>query len=175
MVGRAQEADDLDELVEGGGAWEERVEEEHLGDDAAAGPEIDLGAVLGGVEEDFGGAVVARADVGVLAKGVEKGAGAAEVADFEDTGGEVDEEVGGLDVTVDDAVVVDVAEGADKVAGVLAYVAEGELEGVAGVVVDDLAQVQRNELEDEEALHCLGGEGMRGEACTGQRKERRPE
>lgn len=97
------------ELVFVGGAGEEGATGVHLGHDAAGGPDVDGGGVGAGAEEDVGGAVPQGDDfVGEGVDGDAEGAGETKVGKFEVAGG-VDEEVLGLEVSVEDAVVV--AEG----------------------------------------------------------------
>ena len=62
--GRAEDLDDLDELPHRVLAAEDRVANHHLREDAAYGPDIDGGAIVGVAEDELGGAVVAGADVG---------------------------------------------------------------------------------------------------------------
>ena len=98
--GRAQDLDDLDELVDAALAREERLAEHKLRHDTARGPDVDVGGVVGGAEDELGGAVVARADVGHVGLAGDQDLGGAEVAELEDAGGGVEEEVLGLDVAV---------------------------------------------------------------------------
>jgi hypothetical protein len=96
----SQQLGDDGELVDVVLAGEERLALEHLSEDAAGAPDIDLDVVLLPGEHDLGGAVVAGGDVaghlGVL------DAGEAEVADLQVTV-LVDEDVAGLQVAVHDA------------------------------------------------------------------------
>lgn len=62
--GRAQNLDDLDELISRGLAGEEGLADQHLGDHAPDGPDVDGGGVLCGSEDEFWSAVVAGANVG---------------------------------------------------------------------------------------------------------------
>eukprot|EP00933_Yihiella_yeosuensis_P009250 TRINITY_DN115092_c0_g1_i1.p3 TRINITY_DN115092_c0_g1~~TRINITY_DN115092_c0_g1_i1.p3 ORF type:complete len:108 (+),score=9.41 TRINITY_DN115092_c0_g1_i1:402-725(+) len=101
--GRADGLDDLGELVRGGLAGEERAAQEELCHDAAEGPYVDCGSVLGGVAHELGRAVVARADVRHVGLALDETLGAAEVAQLDDVGAGVEEEVLGLDVSVADA------------------------------------------------------------------------
>lgn len=90
-------------------AGEERLALEHLGKDAAGTPNVHLDVVFLPCEHDFGGAVVSRGDVaghlGVLDSGQAKVANL-EIAVF------VDENVAGLEITVDDAGRVHIFEAA---------------------------------------------------------------
>jgi hypothetical protein len=110
VVGRgAQELGDDGELVDVVLAGEEGLALEHLGEDAAGAPDVDLDVVLLPGEHDLGGAVVARRHVarhlGVL------DAREPEVADLE-VAVLVDEDVAGLEVAVDHAGRVDVFQAA---------------------------------------------------------------
>ncbi|KAG5460256.1 MAG: LOW QUALITY PROTEIN: hypothetical protein BJ554DRAFT_7715, partial [Olpidium bornovanus] len=57
LVGRAQEAEDLEQLVVVVRPGEERPAGDHLGQDAPAGPHVDVGGVGDGTEEHVGSAV----------------------------------------------------------------------------------------------------------------------
>ena len=109
LGGCAHQAEDLLELVLVGGAGEQGAAGVHLGHDAACAPDVDASVVGAGAKEDVGGAVPEGDDlVGEGVDGDAEGAGEAEVGEFELALG-VDEEVLGLQVAVEDAVVV--AEG----------------------------------------------------------------
>lgn len=92
-------------------AREEGLSLEHLGKDASSAPNVDLDVVFLPCEHDFGGAVVSCGDVashlGVLDSSEAKVANL-EIAVF------VDQNVAGLEITVDDAGRVDVLEAALK-------------------------------------------------------------
>ena len=92
---------------------------DRFGDDAAGGPEIESGAVGRAAEEELGGPVAGGAYVGDFlvgwfGGGVVRLVGDAEVGEVGWAGGGGEEDVGGLDVAVDDAQAVDVGEGAEE-------------------------------------------------------------
>ena len=105
----AHYAEDLLELVFVGGAGEEGATGVHFRHDATRGPDVDAGVVGARAEEDVRGAVPEGDDL--VAEGVDgdtEGARKAKVGEFE-LALVVDEEVLGLEIAVQDAVVV--AEG----------------------------------------------------------------
>jgi len=117
-VGLTGDLEDAVELVHGGGAGEDGLPVDHLPQDAAHGPHVDAGAVLGGAEKDLGGAVPAGGDVvgqHGAARGFHAGDGPAEpeVADADVAVG-VEQQVGGLDVAVEQAGGVHEEEGAQE-------------------------------------------------------------
>lgn len=67
--GRAKHLDNLLELVDLGVAHEGGSAVDHLNQDAAGGPHVDLGGVVSCTEDKFGGPVAARADVGEVGLG----------------------------------------------------------------------------------------------------------
>lgn len=56
--GGAKNFDDLDELVNATVSWEKRLAEHKLGHDAARGPYVNVGGIIGRAEDEFGCAVV---------------------------------------------------------------------------------------------------------------------
>lgn len=100
LRGRAQKVGDDGELVDVVLAGEERLALDHLGEDAARGPDVDLDVVLLPGEHDLGRAVVPGGHVAGHLRVLDTGE--AEVADFQVTV-LVDEDVAGLEVAVDDA------------------------------------------------------------------------
>ena len=115
---RAQELGDDGELVDVVLSGEQRLALEHLSEDAAGAPDVDLDVVLLPGEHDLGGTVVAGRHVaghlGVL------DAGEAEVADLE-VAVLVDEDVAGLEVAVHDAGRVHVLESAQDLVEEVLY------------------------------------------------------
>lgn len=65
FAGCAQDAEDLEDLVNFRVAGEERLARGHFGEDAAHAPHVDAGAVLSAAEEDFRGAVPESDDLRV--------------------------------------------------------------------------------------------------------------
>ena len=93
---------------------EDGLAEHQLSNDAAHGPDIDVGAIVGISEDELRGAVVARADVGNVWLALDQLLCAAKVAQFEDVGASVDEDVLRLDISVADSLRVDVRNRAQK-------------------------------------------------------------
>ena len=109
LGGGAHDAEDLLQLVFVGGSREEGPSRVHLRHDAARGPDVDTGVVGAGAEEDVRGAVPQRDDlVGEGVDGDAERAGQTKIREFQ-LALDVDEEVLGLEVAVQDAVFV--AEG----------------------------------------------------------------
>mmetsp|Transcript_14072 Transcript_14072/g.35873 ORF Transcript_14072/g.35873 Transcript_14072/m.35873 type:complete len:239 (+) Transcript_14072:32-748(+) len=122
----------------------------HLGQNRADGPHVDGGCVVLRAEEDFRGPVPQRDDlVCVLRDGDGEDAAEAEVCDLDGAGGDVDEEVLGLEVAVHDGVGVAVAEPEEDLEAEV--LGGGGVEGLAlaegGVHV--LLEVVVEEFEDE--------------------------
>mmetsp|Transcript_25471 Transcript_25471/g.78404 ORF Transcript_25471/g.78404 Transcript_25471/m.78404 type:complete len:353 (-) Transcript_25471:83-1141(-) len=115
LVGRAEDAEDSEQLVDFGIAREERATRSHFSEDAADGPEVDRRGVVLAAEQDLGGAVPERDDfvgVGALARGRE-GAGEAEVGEFEGAVATIEEEILRLEVSVEDASLVAIRDAAE--------------------------------------------------------------
>lgn len=74
----------------------------------------DIGSVVGSSENELRRSVVPRANVRHVRLSLDQDLGAAKVAQLEDTGGRVEEEVLGLDIAVADANRVDVGERAEE-------------------------------------------------------------
>mmetsp|Transcript_15888 Transcript_15888/g.18402 ORF Transcript_15888/g.18402 Transcript_15888/m.18402 type:complete len:329 (-) Transcript_15888:80-1066(-) len=111
LFGRgSQHLDDLDELVDAGLAWEQRLAQQQLGDHAADAPHVDDRVVVGAAEDQLGRAVVARADVRHVGLALDQLLGRAEVAQLQDVRGRVHQQVLRLDVAVADAQRVDVRQ-----------------------------------------------------------------
>lgn len=114
LARRAEDAEDLEDLVDFAVAWEERLLGGHLGEDAADGPHVDAGGVLSAAEQDLGRTVPERDDfVGVGAERDAKGTRESEVSQFE-VARAVDEKILGLEITMEDAVGVAVANAGEE-------------------------------------------------------------
>lgn len=110
IVGRStEELGDNGELVDVVLAGEQRLALQHLGENASRTPDVDLNVVLLPCEHDLGSAVISRRDVashlGVL------NTGETEVANLQ-VAVLVDENVAGLQITVDYTSRVDVFQAA---------------------------------------------------------------
>ena len=97
---RAAHLDDFDELVHAGLAREERHAEEQLGEHAAHRPDVDAARVVCGAKYQLGGPIVAGANVRHVRLALDQNLGAAKVAELEQVGLGVDEQVLRLDVTM---------------------------------------------------------------------------
>jgi len=109
LGGRAQDAEDLEDLIDFAVAGEKGFTGGHLGEDATHTPHVDACTVLPAAEQDLRGAVPKRDDlVGVGAKRHAEGPRQPEVGELE-VAFLVDEEVLWLQVAVQDAVGVAIA------------------------------------------------------------------
>lgn len=161
---RAKHLEDEQQLVAIVLAGEEGLAEMHLGEDAADGPDVDRIGVLGQREHDLGGTVPARGNVlrekVVLLRGGVRGSrisletGKAKVADLE-VAFLVDQEVGRLEVAVDDAAAVQVLDALEQLVEQVGHVVVAQVVGA-----DDGVQVGVHVLLDEvdlaEALETGG-------------------
>lgn len=117
FTGRAEDAEDFEDLVDFRVTGEERLAGGHLGEDAADRPHVDAGAVLAAAEQDLGSAVPEGDDfVGVGAERNAEGTGQAKVGELQ-VALFVDEEVLRLEVAVQDTVGVAVAHAIEKLEG----------------------------------------------------------
>ena len=154
LAGRSsQNLDDLNQLVDARLSLEKRLAEHELSHDTSSGPDIctdisktcvfyfilfgarerghtNLGGIVGGTEYQLRSAVVAGADVGDVGLVGDQNLSAAKVAELENAGAGVQEEVLGLDVTVADAFGMDVGERAEQLVCVQLHLEEwhGSLE-----------------------------------------------
>lgn len=165
--------EDLEDLVNLGIAREERLAGTHLGEDAADGPHVNAGGVLASTEQDLRGAVPQSNDlVGVSAQGNTEGARKTKVGQLQ-VAVSIDQQVLGLQVAVEDAVGVAVADAVAKLPHELLDhgLAEAETtqglgaalgQSLAAAAVGDgeslhvLLQVEVEELEDEVELVAVG-------------------
>lgn len=106
LAGGAHEAEDFLELVFVGGAREKGPAGVHFGHDAAGGPDVDAGVVGARTEQDIGSAIPEGDDfVGEGVDGDAKGSRKTEIGELELTF-VVDEKILGLEVAMQDAVLV---------------------------------------------------------------------
>mmetsp|Transcript_12686 Transcript_12686/g.54479 ORF Transcript_12686/g.54479 Transcript_12686/m.54479 type:complete len:328 (-) Transcript_12686:173-1156(-) len=108
--GRPENFYNLNQLVHAGFAREQGLAQEQLSHDAPQGPYVDGGGVLRGAEDELGGAVVSRADVGDVGLRPDENLRAAKVAELELVRPRVHQQVLGLDVAVTDPAAVDVGQ-----------------------------------------------------------------
>ena len=170
---RGDAPEDLEDLVNLGVTSEQRLARAHLGKDTADGPHIDTGGVLAATEQDLWGAVPQRDDlVGVCAEGHTKGSREPEIRELE-VAVAVDQEILGLQVAVQHAVAVAVADALAQLAHEFLdhHVAEAHAaevwaralgESLAAPAVADgegfhvFLQVEVEELHDEVQLVAVG-------------------
>lgn len=115
----AKNAEDLEDLVDLGVAWEERFAGGHLGEDAANGPHVDTSGVLTTTEQNFWRAVPESDDlVSVSAERNTECAGQTKIGQLQ-VAFLVDEQVLRLQVTVQDTVGVAVARALEELKGKL--------------------------------------------------------
>lgn len=74
----------------------------------------DAGCIIGSTKDEFGSAVIARADVRHIRLAGDKDLCGAKVAEFEHTLGGIQQQILGLDVAMADADRVDVGQGAEE-------------------------------------------------------------
>lgn len=110
----AQNAEDLEDLIDLRVTREERLAGSHLGEDAANGPHVDTSGVLATTEQNFGRAVPESDDlVGVSAERNTEGASQTEICQLQ-VAFLVDEQVLWLQVTVENAVGMAVARALEE-------------------------------------------------------------
>ena len=110
----AQNAEDLEDLVDLGVTREKRLTGSHLGEDAANGPHVNTSGVLAATEQNFGRTVPESDDlVGVSAERNTKGASQTKIGQLQ-VALLVDEQVLRLQVTVQDAVGMAVARALEE-------------------------------------------------------------
>lgn len=103
----SQQLSDDRELVDVIFSWKQRLSFQHLREDTPCTPDINLHVVLLPCEHDLGGSVVARGDISGHLRILNTGQ--TEVADLQ-IAVLVDEDVAGLEITVDDAGGVDILQ-----------------------------------------------------------------
>lgn len=110
-----------------------------------------LGRVVGRAKDQLGGAVVARADVRDVGLVLDEDLGAAEIAELQDAGTRVQQQILGLDVAVADALGVYVGEGAEELVDVELDFQDGHgglhLVEIPRGAVDGLGDVLLHEIE----------------------------
>ena len=139
--GRAQDLDNLHELIDARLPGKEGLPEHELGHDASGRPHVcegrglpvsesrqrkdkerpaltDLGGVVRGAKDQLRGAIVARADVRHVGLVRDQDLGASKVAQLQDARGRIQEQVLRLDVAMADALRVDVGERTEKLVDV---------------------------------------------------------
>ena len=134
----------------------------------------DVGRVVGCPEDELGSAVVARADVADVGLARDEDLGGAKVAELEDAGGGVEEEVLGLDVAVADADGMDVHEGTEELVHIQLDLEHRhgllELGIVPASAIDGLRDVFEHKVEVHFIFLSVGLCQLR---CGGARDEKR--
>lgn len=194
----SQNLDDLDKLVDARLAGEERLAQHELGHDAASRPHVceidqsarlspeneqtkddrgyrdvlwhtDFGSVVRSSEDELRSAVIPRTDVRDVGLVLDEDLGAAEVAQLEHVRVGVEKEVLRLDVSVADALGVDVGERAEELVDVQLDLEDGhgglELVEMSRGAVDRLRHVLLHQVEvdfiflrcHQRCLHTHGG------------------
>ena len=151
ISGSTKEFEDLEELTDFSITTEENLTAAEFSHDAANGPHVDGGRIVLFTEEDFGGAVPEGDDfVSVGVHGDLEGTSKAEVSNLEGVV-VLEEDVGGLQVTVNDAVTVAEVETFEELGHEdLEFAAE---EGLSAV--DGLLEILVDVFEDEEELGAV--------------------
>lgn len=127
----SQNLDDFHQLIDSGLAGEERLPQHELRHNASGGPDIywgvslglpggmehphtDFGGVIGRAENQFGRPIVAGADVRYIRLILDQDFSGPKVTEFEDSGGRVQQQVLGFDISVADPLGVDVGQGPEE-------------------------------------------------------------
>ena len=157
---RAQDFDDLDELIDAGIAGEDRLTEHQFGKYASCAPDVDVGRVVRGAEDQLGRAVVSRTDVGHVGLAAHEMLGRSEIAELENAGLWVEEKVLGLDISVADALRVDVGKTAEELVHVQLDEGDGDsllaFRILPGHLVDSLRDVLEDQVEVDLILLLAG-------------------
>ena len=98
----------LDQLINPTLSWKQRLSKQQLSNHASYRPNINRRRVVCASEDQLGRPVVSGADVGDIGLPLDQSLCGSEVAELEDVGCWVDEEVLGFDVSVADSESVDV-------------------------------------------------------------------
>lgn len=114
----AKDLEDLEELIDLGIPQKGSLSVDHLHQNAAGGPHIDLGGVLGGPENQLGSSVAPRTNIGDVGLSPHQLLGRPEVADNHCVLVFVDQDILGLDVAVGNGEHAEVIEAADNLIGV---------------------------------------------------------
>lgn len=113
--GGTQHLENLEDLIDLGIAHKQRSPLHHLGKDAASGPKVNTESVGLLTEQNFGAAVPESNDfMGVGLDGESKSAGKTKVSQLDVLAHSVDEKVLGLEVAMEDSVLVEVDEGLEN-------------------------------------------------------------
>ena len=147
--GRAQNFDDLNQLIDARVTREDRLPEHQFRENASSAPDVDVGRVVGGAKDQLRRAVVPRTDVRDIGLAADEMLGRSKVAELEDARVGVQKKVLRLDVPVADAQRVDVGKTSKQLVHV--QLDEGRGNGLLGfgVLPRHLVHRFRDELEDQ--------------------------
>lgn len=149
--GRAQDLDDLHQLIHSGISGENGLSEHQLGKDTSGTPNINVGSVVSGAKDQFGRPVIPGADIGHVGLPSDQMLGAAKVTQLEDSRFRVEQQVLRLDVSVTNALRVNVGQTAEQLVHVQLDEHDGNallaLGVLSGHLVDGLGDVFQHEIE----------------------------
>lgn len=114
----SQHFNDLHQLIDSRLAREERLAKHQFSHDATGRPNIDLGGIICCTKNQLGGTVVSRADVRHIGLVLDQYLCTTEITELEDATVRVEEEVLRLDVSVANALRVDVGESPEELVNV---------------------------------------------------------
>lgn len=109
-----QNLDYLHQLINATFAWEEWLSKHQFCHNATRGPYINVGRVVGSTKDEFGGSVVAGADIADIGFAGDEDLGGAKVTKLQNAGGGVEKEILGLDISVAYTDGMDVGKGAEE-------------------------------------------------------------
>jgi hypothetical protein len=139
--GRSEDLDDLDELVDAWFSREKGLAQHQLSHDTSRRPDIwkseinliirgipltNIGGVVGGTKDQLWSSVVSRADVADIWLASNENLGGSEITQHEDTGGGIEEEVLGFNVSVADSDRMDVGQRSEKLDISSSYKSKGD-------------------------------------------------
>mmetsp|Transcript_66858 Transcript_66858/g.159547 ORF Transcript_66858/g.159547 Transcript_66858/m.159547 type:complete len:342 (-) Transcript_66858:33-1058(-) len=153
--GRAQDLHDLEQLVNAILASEERLMKEHLSQNAARRPHVHRGCVIPRAQNELGGAVETRANVGLRNLVVGYPFGSAKVADLQRVASGIHKQIGRLDISMYHALPAQAAEPSQELVQVDAHKLEVHFRPLLTVVLDDPPQRVLNVLQYEVQSLCL--------------------
>lgn len=117
-LGSTQDLDDLDELVDSTLPWEYGLAEHELCNDAADGPDIDLGGIIRVSKDQFGRSIVPRANIGDVGLSRHKVLSAPEIAHLKDVRVGIHQDILRLDISVTDSNSMNIGQRANQLVGV---------------------------------------------------------
>ena len=151
----AQDLDNLDELVDARVTGENGLAQHKLCKDAAGAPHVDVGRVVGSTEDELGCTVISRANVRDVGLAADEVLRTPEVAEFQNARVRVEEQVLRLDISMADALRVDVGKASKQLVHV--QLDEGPRDGLLAfrVLSCHLVHCFRDELEHEVEVYFV--------------------